>query len=504
MPTLAPAWSILSKSVARALDYDARLVPPDTLRLEAERLDLELRRTAAALLGKPALEDCDWDRVQLPGPLSGMGLRTVSTTSHAAFWASWAAQHQRVQLLSKQMHRCQVHPHAEGLAQQTKEHLRQLGIEVRPGLPPNLTDGAAARIAAGPWGVPPPPAQPGACTRYMSEILRLQETIQATAAWSAASKPDRVHMLSCGGAGSGMLWTALPDAYAKQMPDAHWRVASLHRLGLVRSPAGATCGLPKARAFGRRCGRGLDARMHHVWHCRSAAARLRVHNAIARALAGELRQSGGHVDIERAVPEMAIHRKDGSIEEAILDVTCWWPGSVQWFVFDVTVRFAGATRYFGADHTLGAAAARGAREKHARYGKDVLPLAYEVGGRLGQEGIDALQRVAEAATSAAGGPDKARSLALRLRRRTETALHFATADALMCALDGSPSGRQAATRMCGQMPGCQLQQPQPQLVAIMDCVLEDGDDACWDPLVPPPPVSAGEEEAARELWGDTQ
>ena len=56
----------------------------------------------------------------------------------------------------------------------------------------------------------------------------------------------------------------------------------------------------------------------------------------------------GIVDIERAMQAMASVATDGTIEEAIMDVTVWWP-VFEWYGLDVTVICAGATRM--SEHT---------------------------------------------------------------------------------------------------------------------------------------------------------
>ena len=98
-----------------------------------------------------------------------------------------------------------------------------------------------------------------------------------------------------------------------------------------------------------------------------------------------------------------------------MDLTCWWPGGLAWYGVDVTMRFAGAARYVGAERRVGVAVARGEREKEARYGPGVLPLAFEAGGRLGAKGELTLKRLADAAAECAGGYDTRRGLATRLR-----------------------------------------------------------------------------------------
>ena len=82
-----------------------------------------------------------------------------------------------------------------------------------------------------------------------------------------------------------------------------------------------------------------------------------------------------------------------TVEEAIRDVTAWWPEALEWFGIDVTVRYAGATRYTGAPRRAGQAADAAESEKRRRYGRDVLPLAFEAGGRMGSVSMQSLQVV---------------------------------------------------------------------------------------------------------------
>ena len=179
---------------------------------------------------------------------------------------------------------------------------------------------------------------------------------------------------------------------------------------------------------------------------------MRIHNAVAGTLARELRATGGHVDVERAMPAMSVVRADGTIEEAIMDVTVWWPGALEWYGIDATVRFAGASRYVGAQRRAGAAAAQAEKEKVRRYGRDVLPLAYEAGGRLGPGSESTLQRLADAAVTSTSGLLSRRGILAQWRRRLEASLLFASADAVLCATGRGAKGAQFAARWCATRP----------------------------------------------------
>ena len=109
------------------------------------------------------------------------------------------------------------------------------------------------------------------------------------------------------------------------------------------------------------------------------------------------------MDLERAVPSMAKFTSDGKISDAILDVTCWFPGCIECIALDVTIRFPGSTRYAGAATKAGVAASKGEQEKFRKYGQDVLPLAFETGGRLGETSMQSLQILASTAQACTVG-----------------------------------------------------------------------------------------------------
>ena len=141
--------------------------------------------------------------------------------------------------------------------------------------------------------------------------------------------------------------------------------------------------------------------------------------------------------MERVVPSMSVVDAAGTITDAILNVTCWFPGCIEWFAFDVTVRYPGSQRYVGAPWRQGVAATAGEKDKFRRYGQEVLPLAFETGGRLGSVGMQSLQRLALAACSSSVCALTSRGLVNRWRRRLEAALLFAGADVILAATQAS-------------------------------------------------------------------
>ena len=406
-----------------------------------------------------------------------------------------------------------------------------MGIEVRMGYEPQRTEEAEQSFRQGPWSQEPPaPSRPGECIRYMGRILQLLEGTQATRIWSRRPKLAQTKILGAGGPKTGMTWTAAPDASTKGLPDAHWRCITRERLGMLRVRPGATCGLPRSqRKGGGCCGKALDTHMHHIWHCRTAVARLRIHDAVGHRLARSLRAAKGNVDIERAMPDMAIRKPDGSIEEAIMDLTCWLPGMPEWHGIDVTVRYPGATRYYGAADHVGKAATKAEAEKVRRYGKGVLPLAYETGGRLGVGSMNSLRQLAAKAAAVDGGFLTAAGLENRWRRRIEAALLFAVADALLLAMGGEQashlgtgrvraggrppgSSSQVVHAICTDAPGQTTEVPfdfETELEAcceehvFLDPAAAEGAVGHGHQLSCPPDSLAADEEVAAHLFGDS-
>ena len=529
IPKLAAAWTLLTKCCARALDYDARLVPSSVLGDVTSSLDKVLRKTADTICAKQLPDDA-WDQLTLPGPLAGCGLRTSGAMLDIALWASWESHQRRARQICDDMQRAGDHRAADEAARAAQQALERRGLTVHADRRPILTQEATQCISDSGWAADFQPPLADKQVRQLGEGLRLLDQYRAALLWHRMPPPARKHLLSAGGSHTGMMWSALPDIGAKTMPDEHWRIATAARLDLLRCPPGVPCGLPKAKGKGC-CGRILDQGLRHVWHCRTGAARLRIHRSIQMALMRELRQAGGHVDVERAMPAMATFHDDGSIEESIMDLTVWWPGSTAWFGLDVTIRYAGAARYVGADANAGRAAAMAEREKHRRYGRDVLPLAFEAGGRLGRESTDAMQRLADAAAEAATGHSvlTRQGLVAQWRRRLEVALHFAAADAILNALSQHEVGRQVATRWsaCKPVPasfaefvdlhGSRRGQAVPQesessslpLVVRNDCNLEEdlgnlitGEDFEVTRATPAAALLTADEDAAWQLFGD--
>ena len=168
---LSVAWALLIKCAARALDFDARVVPPESLRPHAARLDVALRSAAEAVLGKQTSE-AEWDQVCLPGPLSGCGLRLPTRVLEPAFWASWVANESRVRATCEQHGRPFNGVEWQAQVAVAATGLEQNGVAVFRDLPAEFTPLAKAEEDKSPWVQHGrAPIRAGGETRQMSQIL---------------------------------------------------------------------------------------------------------------------------------------------------------------------------------------------------------------------------------------------------------------------------------------------------------------------------------------------
>ena len=186
---LQACWTLLIKCAARALDYDARVVPPSVLPDVAVALDQSLRETADVLCGRRLSEEA-WQQLQLPGPLGGCGLRLPSTVLHAGYWASWASQQDLCDQLQNALHRVGDFSVQDQLADLAATELHRHGIQVARGIAPSLTEEATAKFQEVPWERSDEGPKDGK-TRYMGWTLRLIEWQMAARLWCNASQHTR-------------------------------------------------------------------------------------------------------------------------------------------------------------------------------------------------------------------------------------------------------------------------------------------------------------------------
>ena len=225
------------------------------------------------------------------------------------------------------------------------------------------------------------------------------------------------------------------------MDNDHFKIAALLRIGAIDVPEGAVCQIKKKNEQ-EECLHELTSPLVHPLLCKYGPARLRPHRSLCHALARLLRRAGGHVDIERAVPQLYTVEQEGSkITEAILDVVTSHPGGLNKSYVDISIRAPHAQRYKHTDRSPGVAAKGGESDKLSRYGADVLPLCFEPYGRLGPESITALRSLSLAGTTWFNNAHctSARRLYSMWRAELERCLLFEIADIVLLSM-GHSSG----------------------------------------------------------------
>ena len=84
MGKMEALWLMTSKSVARALDFDAKVVGLEKVRLLAAQLEAKNERHMREADGE-TLPDEDWTRMKLPTSLGEMGIRAVTSQLEVSF-----------------------------------------------------------------------------------------------------------------------------------------------------------------------------------------------------------------------------------------------------------------------------------------------------------------------------------------------------------------------------------------------------------------------------------
>lgn len=443
---------------AHALDYDARILPPDVIRPIAKELEDKVRQTLDKLLSVDLTEE-QWVRAGLPVVYGGLALRTPAAPGNleAAYWASYDMHAAVLPALMRAAGRVAPLPEAEE-ARRARQVLAQLGAVVDHGARVQMTMEAMEEYKQRPCCDDVAPADLARAKRYqrnsnhyekepVASITRsvqhaklLSRTLQVIEARRAVSLYENLHdyakvrMLSAGGPGVGQVWTACHTSPCDLLPNAHWVVATLERLGVELARPGATCQLLKKDDEEEKCGALLQEEQHHPHVCKAGKVTMRGHRQLASALARLIRQAGGEADIERYCPELYKvdeRSEQGAMRLAIMDVVAHFPGTWKQYNIDITIRCPHAERYERTVVKPAVAAKAGEKEKFKHYGNAVMPVSFETYGRLGARGIEALDRLIAVAAYTRGTSPGART---RWRAQLERAVIFSTADTYLLAL----------------------------------------------------------------------
>ena len=210
------------------------------------------------------------------------------------------------------------------------------------------------------------------------------------------SSDDKVDFRSCGGPGAGGFLeapVARDGEVSAVMPNAHFTLALRDRLRMPLCAPGSRC--QRRDASGVVCGKALDPRGKHCKLCEFGSARTGRHNSLRDFVARYHYSTSGLVTIkeQRVVAWDRVHPRTGQLEEARLDVATRDAATGLPVFVDATVTCA-YSGYAPCQRTRankdGLAAAAAVSSKRARYppsGGDLVPFAFEDGGRPAEETV---------------------------------------------------------------------------------------------------------------------
>jgi len=206
---------------------------------------------------------------------------------------------------------------------------------------------------------------------------------------------DKVDLRSCGGPGAGgFLQPPVPfedEEAPAPMPDRHFQVALQDRLRMPLCSPGARC--QHRRRDGTLCNEPLDPRGKHAKKCEVGPCRTGRHDELKHFTAAFHQKVSGFVAVkeQRVSAWDRLNPSTGVLEEAVLDVSTRDAATSRKIFVDVTVTCAHSgyqPRQRARAHKDGVAAAQAVLTKRQRYppsGGELVPLAFEDGGRPADE-----------------------------------------------------------------------------------------------------------------------
>ena len=323
------AWSVLSRSIAQALTYDCRLVPPETLSPIAVQLDTGVRCAIGDLVGR-AIDDDQWAQLTLPGPLGGCGVLSTRRRSSAAFASTWLLLRERLHHLCNAFARPATLSRQDAEAAKAVAELEGHGVLITDSLGVQFEPSAKIIYEASPFAKDVA-AEDLPQNRYdfdasvfhgsglLSRVSRVAAAVQAAQLYTRQVCDSRkTALLSASGESVGQFWTHIP-AHRNDIFENLWFRSSLRqRLHLAIISSGQRCQLRQAERREELCLEELTER--HLYCCQSGMARFRPHKNLVVTLASALRDLGAFVDVERYCAELISVRENGETVEAWLDV----------------------------------------------------------------------------------------------------------------------------------------------------------------------------------------
>ena len=277
-------WLMTSKSIARALDFDAKVVHPEKMRPLARRLGEGTKRICERLTER-SLDGDTWTRMKLPTSLGGMGIREVTSLLEISFEITRRKTAQLTEIIAKSLSgERDVH---------TPDRVWEMWDDSL-----NVRQEERSETMTGPfkWDLVNA-AKGNGFSSSISRTLKMHENITAHKLWTKMDTHDKAAFLANCGTGVGATWTE--TAPEQGMPDDEWRTAARGRLRL-RTGEAKMC----------ECGAIRDELGDHILSCQKSPWRTRIHDRVRDCLARRLRRMGATVDLDRVAPQWSRKYRD--------------------------------------------------------------------------------------------------------------------------------------------------------------------------------------------------
>ena len=217
----------------------------------------------SVLLGREVSE-LAWERAKLPTCFRGLGIRVAQMdfAAQATYWSAVDLHKAVMTSICEALNRPIREPHPEvATALAAKTDLLLPGVAVDEHARVTIENEASNLYEASPWAadkraaevVRPAPVQTAdrvpskslardmAFAKLQSRILSAAEAVQAAKLHSEMLPEQQAIMLSAGGPGTGMCWTAMHKSPTELPQNAQWRMATALRLGCYAGRWSAIC-----------------------------------------------------------------------------------------------------------------------------------------------------------------------------------------------------------------------------------------------------------------------
>ena len=346
-------WLMTLKSIARSLDFDAKVVHPEKMRPLARKLGERTRKICESLLERSLDEDV-WTKMKLPTSLGGMGIREVTSQLEISFEITKRKTAQQSGIIAKSLTGSHDEISFDGDMGAWDDLL-------------NVKQEDRNETMNGPFMCDLVNAAKGLGFSFsISRVLKMHEITTAHKIWTKLDIPGKAAYLANCGTGVGSTWTE--TAPEQGMPDDEWKTAARRRLRL-KTGENKMC----------ECGALKDQLGDHTLSCQKSPWRTRIHDRVRDCMAKQLRKMGATVDLERVAPQWSrkYRGNDGCerIRTARIDLVATIPGlnELQWL--DITIR-----RPTAQTNVAGAAVRAGTRSFDGRDRKN-KKVWKQIGGR---------------------------------------------------------------------------------------------------------------------------